>query len=68
MNGYKLLLASAVGERDGMAVELAVESGERLAEVFEDDLTKERTVTFFTVEAVPLAVVEWFLTEAARRL
>ena len=27
MNGYRLLLVSAVGERDGMALELAAEPG-----------------------------------------
>jgi len=39
-----------------------------VAEVFEDDLTKQRTVTFFTAEPVPIAVVEWLLAEAARQL
>jgi hypothetical protein len=68
MNGYKLLLVSAVGERDGMALELAAETGEQVAEVFEDDLTGERTVTFFTDQPVSLSVVEWLLAEAARRL
>ncbi len=68
MNGYKLFLVSAVGERDGMALELASESGEQVAEVFEDDVTKQRTVAFFTAEPVPLPVVEWLLAEAARRL
>lgn len=68
MIGYKLLLVSAVGKRDGMAIELALESGEQVAEVFEDDATGARTVTFFTHEPVPLAVVEWLLAEAARRL
>lgn len=68
MNGYKLLLVSAVGVRDGMALELAAESGEQIAEVFEDDETGARTVRFFTDQAVPLPVVEWLLSEAANRL
>jgi hypothetical protein len=51
-----------------MALELARESGEQVAEVFEDDATKLRTVTYYTSEAVPLPVVEWLLAEARRRL
>lgn len=68
MTGYKLLLVSAVGKRDGMALELAEESGEQVAEVFEDSATKARTVRFFVDRPVPLEVVEWFLAEAARGL
>lgn len=68
MSGYRLLLVSAVGQRDGMALELDDATGKQVAEVFEDDLTKERTVTFFTDRPVPLPVVEWLLAEAARRL
>ena len=68
VSGYKMLLVSAVGERDGMALELALESGEQVAEVFEDDETKERTVTFYTDRPVPLAAVTWPLDTAAQRL
>jgi|GEM_PF-2487300 len=68
LNGYKLLLVSAVGSRDGMAVELARESGEQVAEVFEEDTSKNRTVTFFTDQPVPLNVVKWLLSEAEREL
>lgn len=68
MNGYRLVLVSAVGDRDGMALELDTEGGEQVAEVFEDDATRERTVRFFISEPVPLPVVEWFLAEAAKRL
>jgi hypothetical protein len=68
MNGYKLLLVSAVGQRDGMALELATDAGEQVAEVFEDDATRIRTVTFYTDGPVPLPVVDWFLSEAANRL
>lgn len=68
MNGYRLLLVSAVGERDGMALELSRENGDQVAEVFEDDETRARTVTFFTGEPVPVEAVEWLLSEAARQL
>lgn len=68
MNGHRLQLTSAVGERDGMALELALDSGEQVAEVFEDDETKERTVTFYTDRLVPLAAVTWLLENAASRL
>lgn len=36
MNGCKLLLASAVGDRDGVTLELAVKAIEQIAEVFVD--------------------------------
>lgn len=68
MSGYKLLLVSAVGDRDGMALELAAATGEQIAEVFLDDESGARTVTFFTDHPVPLDVVEWLLSEAAKRL
>ena len=68
MNGYKLLLVSAVGERDGMALELSRDTGEQVAEVFEDDESRARSVTFFTDEPIPLAAVEWLLSEAERQL
>ncbi|MFV0459646.1 MAG: hypothetical protein ACK5MT_12850 [Actinomycetales bacterium] len=68
MNGYKLLLVSAVGERDGMALELSRDTGEQVAEVFEDDETRTRSVTFFTDAPVPLEAIEWLLAEAARQL
>ena len=68
MKGYQLLLVSAVGPRDGMAFELAADSGEQVAEVFEDDASRERTVAFFSAQPIPLPVVNWFLSEAAARL
>ncbi|MGL5823552.1 MAG: hypothetical protein ACRCYU_01625 [Nocardioides sp.] len=68
MNGYRLLLVSVVGERDGMALELSHDSGEQLAEVFEDGESHARTFTVFTDQPVPLAAVEWLLAEASRRL
>lgn len=68
MDGYRLQLASEVHLRDGMALELILDNGEQVAEVFEDDETKERTVKFYTDAPVPLAVVDWFLAAAARNL
>ncbi|WP_289563540.1 hypothetical protein [Cellulomonas cellasea] len=69
MNKYKLLIVSAVGDRDGMALELAdVESGEQVAEVFVDARTQLRTVAFYTNRHVPFEVVEWLLSEATKRL
>ncbi|MCA0181409.1 MAG: hypothetical protein LCH77_17935 [Actinobacteria bacterium] len=59
---------SAVGARDGMALELDAIDGEQIAEVFEDEDTKERTVTFFVDRAVPLEAVEWLLEQARTEL
>jgi len=68
MIGYRLLLVSAVGARDGMALELDAVDGEQIAEVFEDEVTKERTVTFFVDRPVPLEAVEWLLARARTEL
>jgi hypothetical protein len=65
--GYRLLLASSVGERDGMAIELTRDDGTRVAEVFEDDQTGRRTMNVFE-QNVPLDAIEWLLTEAKARL
>lgn len=65
--GFRLLLASSVGERDGMAMELVRDDGTRVAEVFEDDDTGKRTVTVFEGDA-PLDAIEWLLLEARARL
>lgn len=68
IGGYRLFLASSVGERDGMALELTRDSGERVAEVFEDDATGQRAFSLFVVESVPVEAIEWLLTEARDRL
>ena len=68
MKGYRLVLVSAVRHRDGMALELDLDSGEQVAVVFEDEDSRLRTVIFFSDKPVPLDVVEWFLSEAATRL
>jgi hypothetical protein len=66
--GYHLILASSVGERDGMALELVRKNGQRVAEVFQDDEHGTRTFTVFEEQAVPVSVVELFLSEARTRL
>lgn len=58
-SGYKILLVSSVGERDGVSVELALEDGTLIAEVFENEDGGARTVTLFRGE-IPLDVLEWF--------
>lgn len=63
---YKFVLASIMGERDGMAMELHGSDGRVLAEVFEDDQTKARTVSFYTSDPIPLRDIE-LLLDAARR-
>jgi hypothetical protein len=65
---FHLVLASSVGARDGMALELTRADGERVAEVFEDSETDVRTFTVFGEQQVPVDVIEWFLSEARTRL
>jgi hypothetical protein len=65
---FRLIIASSVGVRDGMALELTRADGERIAEVFEDGETAARTFTVFEERQVPVEVVEWFLAEARTRL
>lgn len=65
---HKFVLASFVGSRDGMALELHHPDGHVLAEVFEDDRTKVRTVSFYTTDPVPLEDVEELIDRARRHL
>lgn len=66
---YRLILASDVSSRDGMGLELIdAGSGARLAEVFQDEATGERTVTVFNSRSIPLADFEWFLEQAGEQL
>jgi len=65
--GFHLVLASSVGIRDGMALELSRVDGPCVAEVFEDSDTLQRTVTLFE-PGVPLDAIEWLLEEARRGL
>jgi hypothetical protein len=67
ISGCRLILASSVGDRDGMALELTTDNGRRLAEVFQEDGSGRRTVTVFEPD-VPLEAIEWLLAEAASRL
>ncbi|GAA4839188.1 hypothetical protein GCM10023221_15940 [Luteimicrobium xylanilyticum] len=67
MYGYRLILASSVGSRDGMGMELSADDGTRVAEVFDDDETGRRTVTLF-LPNVPFEAVEWLLSEARKWL
>jgi hypothetical protein len=62
--GFHLTLASWVGERDGMSLELSAQDGTRIAEVFHDDDTAEITVTVFAERRVPIEAMEWLLTRA----
>ena len=69
MYGYHLVLASVVGLRDGMALELTRDvDGARIAEVFEDDETRLRTFTSFFDQPVPIEAIEWLITKARERL
>lgn len=65
--GYRLLLASSVGHRDGMALELGLEDGTQVAEVFNDDDTGRRVVNLFA-ENVPVEAIAWLLSEAEAQL
>ena len=66
--GYRLIFASSVGERDGMAMELIRDDGERVAEIFQDDATGQRTFSVLADESVPIEAIEWLVTEARDRL
>lgn len=68
ISGYRLILASAVGERDGMALELDSDDGEQIAEVFEEEETRIRTFSLFVEHSVPVEAIEWLIDEARRRL
>jgi hypothetical protein len=65
--GYRLILVSAVGERDGVAVELDREDGTPVAEVFEDDATGQKTVSLFE-GGIAVEAIEWMLAEARTSL
>ena len=65
---YSLLLASDVLTRDGLGLELYDESGARIAEVFREDTTGERTLTVFVTRAIHIHVVEWLLSRGREEL
>ena len=65
MDGYRMILASEMGKRDGMLVEIrTTDPVRRIAEVFEDDETGELTFTSFVTEGVPLEAIEDLLALA----
>jgi hypothetical protein len=68
VDGYQLLLASSVGERDGLGLELSTEGGYLLAEVFRDDVTGQFTFASFDETPLPLEALRWFLDVAEDRL
>ncbi|SBN61862.1 hypothetical protein GA0004736_0759 [Curtobacterium sp. 9128] len=55
MAEYSFVLASVVGERDGMALELRDSSGDVVAEVFEADATGACTFSMQSGASVPVA-------------
>lgn len=66
MAEYSFVLASVVGERDGMALELRDSSGEVVAEVFEADATGACTFSMQSGASVPVAFVSALLDRAAK--
>lgn len=66
--GYRLILASDVSDRDGIGLELYDVSGALVAEIFRDDESGERTFNSPAGACVPLPVLEWFLSRASELL
>jgi hypothetical protein len=66
--GYRLIMASSVGERDGFAIELLTADGKTVAEVFEDHATKARTFRQLADTSIPIEAVEWLLETARSSL
>jgi hypothetical protein len=62
---YSFVLASFVGERDGMALELRNSSGDVVAEVFEADATGACTFSMQSGASVPVAFISELLRKAA---
>lgn len=68
MDGYRLILASDVLERDGLGLELYSPQGIRLAEVFRNDDSGAQLFTSFNALLIDPRVLTWFLEQAANRL
>ena len=51
-----------MGEREDMATEFDHDDGRPVAEVFENDDTRQRTVNVFEKD-VPLEAIEWLLLQ-----
>ena len=66
MHGYSLQIASDL-DRDGLGCELIDATQAFVAEVFRCDADHTVTVSG-KLDGIPLAVVDWYLAEAKRRL
>lgn len=62
---YSFALASFVGERDGMALELRDCANEVVAEVFEEDATGDCTLSMPGGVSVPVMLIAELLRRAA---
>ncbi len=63
--GYTLVLASDVYERDGLGLELYDQAGQMVAEIFRDDATQSTNFTVVAPAAsIPLSVLDWFVSRA----
>jgi len=65
LTDYSFVLASFVGERDGMAVELHDDANEVVAEVFEDDETGACIFSMPNGASVPVSHIRELLRRAA---
>lgn len=65
MNDYSFVLASYVGDRDGMAMELRNGAGDVVAEIFEDDESRRCTFSMPNGAVVPVSQVQKLLSRAA---
>ncbi|SNR59477.1 hypothetical protein SAMN06272737_11488 [Blastococcus mobilis] len=67
-DGYAVLLASDVHERNGLGLELYDPAGHLVMDAFRDDDRGELSLTVPSGEGVPLPVAEWFIRSARERL
>lgn len=63
---YEMVVASDVGEREGMSLEL-YDGDRQIIEVFYSDSDGAMTLSAYQ-ENLPLAVVEWAIAEGRSRL
>jgi hypothetical protein len=63
IDGYRLILASDVLDRDGLGLEIYDESG-LVAEIFRNDLTGEVKFASVVGASMPLVVLEQFVSQA----
>jgi hypothetical protein len=62
--GYRLVMASDVSDRNGLGLELYDPSGHLVAEIFRDDDDGSRTFRMLEQVDLPTDVVRWFLERA----